>query len=125
MRPADPRSPWSNMPGPEDILRAELPNGIVVLARANFISPSVVISGYLRGGGLQDPDEKLGLADFTASMLMRGTQKRSFQEIYDRLESVGAGLGFDSGTHTTGFGGRSLVEDLDLLLDLLSEALFE
>lgn len=103
MTPAHRQDPWSNMPGPEDILRAELPNGMVVLARANFNSPSVVISGYLRGGGLQDPDDKLGLADFTASMLMHGTENRTFQEIYDQLESVGAGLGFDSGTHTTGF----------------------
>lgn len=123
MTPAHRQDPWSNMPGPEDILRAELPNGMVVLARANFNSPSVVISGYLRGGGLQDPDDKLGLADFTASMLMHGTENRTFQEIYDQLESVGAGLGFDSGTHTTGFGGRSLAEDLDLLLGLLSDAL--
>ncbi len=35
----------------------------------------------------------------------------------------GASLGFDSGVHTTGFHGRALVEDLPLLLDLLSETL--
>jgi zinc protease len=32
-------------------------------------------------------------------------------------------MGFDSGVHNTSFGGRSLVEDLPLLLSLLSEAL--
>lgn len=119
------RDPWSNMPGPEDILRVELPNGIVVLARSNFNSPSVVISGYLRGGSLHDPDPMLGLSDFTAAMMMRGTHRRTFQEIYDRMESVGAGLGFDSGVHSTGFGGRSLAEDLDLLFELLTESLFQ
>ena len=36
------------LPGPDDITRIVLPNGIVVLARANFNSPSVVINGYLR-----------------------------------------------------------------------------
>jgi zinc protease len=52
---------------------------------------------------------------------MRGTKSHDFQEIFDVLESVGASLGFDGGTHTTGFGGKALVEDLDILLDLLSE----
>jgi zinc protease len=54
---------------------------------------------------------------------MRGTKKRTFDEIYNALESVGAGLGFNTGVHKSGFNGRSLAEDLPLLLDLLSEAL--
>lgn len=112
-----------SLPGPSDITRVVLENGIVVLSRANFNSASTVVSGYLHAGGLFDPDEKLGLADFTASTLMRGTAKRSFQEIYDSLESVGASLGVESGTHTAAFGGKSLAEDLDLVLDVLSEAL--
>ncbi len=111
------------LPGPDDTTRVELPNGIIVLARPNFNSPSVVINGFLLAGNLSDPDEKLGLADFTASALMRGTAQRDFQAIYDSLESVGSSLGFHGGTHTSSFGGRSLVEDLDLLLELLSQAL--
>jgi zinc protease len=112
-----------SFPGADDIYRVELPNGIVVLARANFNSPSVVISGYLSVGGLLDPDEKLGLADFVSSALMRGTRKRDFQKIYDELESVGASFGYNSGTHYTGFTGRSLVEDLPLLLDVMADTL--
>jgi len=112
-----------SLPGADDIHRVELSNGIVVLARANFNSPSVVISGYLLAGGLLDPDEKLGLADFVSSALMRGTQKREFQKIYDELESVGASFGYNSGTHYAGFGGRSLVEDLPLLLDVMADTL--
>jgi zinc protease len=112
-----------SLPGADDILRSELPNGMVVLVRANLTSPSVVVSGYLPAGGLFDPQEKLGLADFTASALMRGTQKRDFQTLYDTLESVGASLGFNAGAHNTGFSGRALVEDLPLLLDMLSETL--
>lgn len=114
---------YKSLPGPENITRAELPNGIVVLARSNFNSPSVVVSGYIQCGGLFEPDEKLGLADFTASALMRGTERRSFQEIYDLLESAGANLSIEGSTHTTGFGGKALAEDLDMLLSLLSEAL--
>ncbi len=112
-----------SLPGPEDVSRVKLPNGIILLSRANFNSPSVVIGGYIPCGSLFDPDEKLGLADFTASSLLRGTEKRSFRKIFDDLESVGASLSFGSGAHTAGFTGRCLSEDLPLLLSLLAEAL--
>ena len=115
----------SSLPGFDDITREELENGIIVLTRPNFNSPSVVIHGYLTSGGLLDPDDKLGLADFTAAGLMRGTVKRDFQSIYDALESAGASLGFNGATHTTSFSGKALAEDLPLLLELLTEALLE
>lgn len=112
-----------SLPGPANITRLELANGIVVLCRANSTSNSVVLTGSLPAGSLYDPDEKLGLAGFTASALMRGTIRRSFSEIYDILESAGASLGFSGGTHSVSFSGRSLAEDLDILLMLLAEAL--
>ena len=118
-------NPHSSLPGSDDITREEIENGIIVLTRPNFNSPSVVISGYLALGGLFDPDEKLGLSDFTAAALMRGTAKRDFQGIYDALESAGASLGFSGATHTTSFSGKALSEDLPLLMELLAEALLE
>jgi zinc protease len=113
----------SSLPGPENIYRRVLQNGIVVLARATSSSGSVVVRGSLPAGGLFDPDEKLGLADFTSAALMRGTQHCTFQEIYEELESIGASLGFSGGTHLVSFGSRALVEDLDILLQKLSESL--
>ncbi len=112
-----------SIPGPDDIFRKVLPNGITVLSRSNFNSASVVISGYVVAGSLLDPLEKLGLAYFTALGLMRGTQQRDFQTIYDRLESAGASLGFGASVHNTNFGGRALAEDLPLLLSTLSDCL--
>ena len=112
-----------SLPGPEDIYQAVLSNGITVLARSNFNSPSISMGGYLPVGAIFESDGKLGLAGFIASSLMRGTQTRSFDAIYNELESVGASMGFDSGVHNTSFGGRSLIEDLPLLLKLLSESL--
>jgi zinc protease len=124
MRQAKTRpSKMNSIPGPDDITRVELPNGITVLARPNFNSASVVVAGYLQAGALFDEDKKLGLADFTASTLMQGTEQRSFHQLYEDLENVGASLGFSGGTHTTGFTGRALAEDLDLLLGILAETL--
>lgn len=112
-----------SLPGPDDITRVILPNEITLLARTNFNSPSVVIGGYLPCGSLFDTDDKLGLADFTASGLLRGSEKRDFQKIFDDLESTGASLSFSAGGHTAGFTGRCLSEDLPLLLDILADAL--
>ena len=76
--------------------------------------PSVVINAAagIVAVRLFDRGEKLGMADYTASALMRGTARRSFQEIYDLLESAGASLGSNGGTHTTSFGGRALGKTL-------------
>ena len=112
-----------SLPGPDNVTRIVLSNGIILLVRSNFNSPSVTLNGYLSVGSLFDSDEKLGLADFATSALMRGTQTRSFEQIYDALEAVGAHLGFASGTHTTGFSSRALVEDLGLVLELLADCL--
>jgi len=112
-----------SLPGPNDIVRRELPNGIVVLVRPNLNSLSVVVSGYLSAGAIFEPDDKLGLAGFTALALMRGTTQHDFQQIYDGLESNGASLGIDGGTHSIGFYGHALAEDLDLLIGTLAETL--
>jgi zinc protease len=110
-----------SIPGPEDITRSELPNGIVVLVRENHTSPSVVANGYLRVGAYDETPEQAGLAAFVADALMRGTHNRTFEQIYESLESVGASVGVSGVTHTTSFGAKSLVEDLSLVLDTLSD----
>jgi zinc protease len=83
----------------------------------------VVVTGYLSAGAIFEPDDKLGLAGFTALSLMRGTTLHDFQQIYDGLESNGASLGIDGGTHSIGFYGHALTEDLDLLIRTLAETL--
>lgn len=115
----------NSLPGEDDITRVELPNGIVVLVRSNFNSPSIVLNGYLQVGSLFDPLEKLGLASFTADCLLLGTRTYDFNTIYDLLESAAASLSFDGGTHITSFGGRSLAEDFDMLCKIFASALRE
>jgi len=111
------------LPGPETIHRQILSNGMTALVWENHASPSVVIEGYLRAGQVCEPAEKAGLAGFTATMLMRGTETRTFTEINEIIESVGASLNISAGRHVTGFSGKSLAEDLGLLLDVLADVL--
>jgi zinc protease len=113
----------SSFPSADTITRVVLPNGIVVLVYENHNSPSVVVGGYLWSGSMSEAPQQAGLSSFAAGMLMRGTETRTFGQINEALESVGAQLGFRSGVHTVSFGGKALAEDLDLLLAILSDTL--
>jgi zinc protease len=114
--------PSLSLPGPDDIIRRELSNGIVVLMRENHASPAVVLNAILRTGAIFETRANAGLASFTAAALMRGTRKRDFQTIYEEIESIGASLSIGGAMHSTHVHGKSLAEDLPVLLDVLADA---
>jgi zinc protease len=111
------------LPGPDDILRRTLPNGITVLARENWSAPSVVVEGYVQVGNLDEPAELTGLASYTSNMLSRGTAHRTFAEINELVEGVGAIVSFGADRYINNFSTKSLAEDLDLVLGVLAEEL--
>jgi zinc protease len=123
VRAPAPRLDTASLPGPETIVRRVFPNGITILVRENFLSPSVVAVGTIWAGGLEETDAKAGLSALTSSCLLRGTEQRSFHEVYNLLESAGATLSFGSGMHTTSFYSRCLAEDLAAVLELAAEGL--
>ena len=101
-----------------------LPNGLTVVVQENHANPTVSISGaLLSAGGVFDPPAKQGLADFTASQLSRGTQKRSLLDIAAALEDVGATVDVSGGEEYSTLEGRSLTKDFPLMLDVLSDEL--
>ena len=112
-----------SIPGPKNIVRQSYSNGMTVLVKENFSSPSVVIDGLVRAGSADDPSGKEGLSAFTADVLMRGTRRRSFAEIYEAIESVGATVDISSGINVTSFGTKSLAEDFALVVDILADSL--
>lgn len=113
----------SAYPGPETIRRIELDNGLVLIVRENFSSPSIVISGYLDVGSIDEPPDQGGLADLMTSALMRGTATRAFSEIYEAVESIGASLGLGEGMHFLSYRGRALAEDLEVILSLFADVI--
>jgi zinc protease len=113
----------AKLPGPDDVLRQEFANGAVLLSRTNLFSPAVAIRGMFPPGALADPPDKIGLANFMASMLMSGTRSHAFRELNDLVESIGATLVFGGGKVATSFAGQCLREDLPQLLEILLEVL--
>jgi zinc protease len=105
--------------------RYQFDNGLTLLVLENRTSPAVAVSGYLLAGGYFDPPGKDLLADITAAMLNKGTRRHTKFELADRMESIGARLGFDALTFAASFGGRSLSEDFPLLIQTMAEELRE
>ncbi len=117
----------TSIPNSANIAQFELVNGIRIYAYENFASPAVIVSGYMHVGALDEPripqGQPHGLAGFVADCLTRGTQRFSYEHIFEQTESIGANLSVGSGVFTTGYFTKSLAEDLPLLLDLLGDVI--
>ncbi len=111
------------LPGPDDVTRHVLANGLTLLVRENWASPTVVARGVLRVGSADEAPEQGGLAQFTAALLPRGTAAHSFQAIAETTEAVGATLSVGSGMYLTHWGAKALAEDFPTIFDLLAEVL--
>ncbi|HEX8237141.1 MAG TPA: pitrilysin family protein [Abditibacteriaceae bacterium] len=104
--------------------RVVLDNGLTVIIQENHANPTVAVSGaLLSAGGVFDPANKPGLANYTASQLSRGTRTRSLLDIARTLENVGASAGVGGGREYVSLNGRSLTRDFDTVLDVLADQL--
>jgi zinc protease len=103
--------------------RIELANGIVVLGQAQPDDPAVSVRIRSHAGAQLDPDGKDGLAYLTGRMLLRGSAGRSFEQINDITDGLGAAIGVGPGRISTDISIKCLVEDLPEMLDLAAAAL--
>ena len=111
------------MPGPETVSRTVFDNGITVLIRENHSAPVVTLEGLIGAGAIHDPTNKLGLAEFVAGMVTRGSVGYSFDQFNEITEGVGAGLGMSADTDFTNFSLSCLNEDFAELVNVLADAL--
>ena len=103
--------------------RQELSDGIVLLGQVRPTDPVVVAQIRIAAGALAEPEERPGLATFTARMLSRGQAGRSFEAFNELTDGLGASLSVDAGRLFVDLGIRSLREDLPTLLDLAADVL--
>lgn len=104
-------------------VRTELPNGIIVLAQPRPGSAAVAVTISVEAGQAATRNERAGLAALTARMLNRGTEHRTFDELNEATEGLGAMLGVDSGRESIEVSFQSLAEDFDRLLALPGDVL--
>jgi zinc protease len=102
-----------------------LPNGaaIVMLPRSGV--PLVHFRVLIKGGVESDPPNMAGVANLTASLLRRGTAKRSAEQFAEELDYLGGTFqaAFDGQLGSaTAISSEFLSKDFDKGLDLLSDA---
>ena len=98
-------------------------NGAAILAARNSASHSVVVHGSMPGGPVYDAERKAGLAPLTAAATMRGTKKRSYEEIFGLVDSSGASLSVSAGLHDVSFHLKCLADHWPALFELMFEVL--
>jgi zinc protease len=96
---------------------------MALIVKENHHARSVVIRGYLQGGANLEQPDQAGVASFTANAMRRGTQKHNYTELNEIIESVAGSVYINMGRQLTGFGGKSLAEDFDLLTGLMTDML--
>ena len=100
-----------------------LDNGLRVIVQRSTVVPSVSMQLYWKGGLLGEQRGEEGTANAVASMLKRGTENFTADELARAVEDLGASLGAGAGNNTTFVRGRALAEDWPRVMELMGEIL--
>jgi zinc protease len=98
-----------------------LANGLVVVVVENHELPTITMRMVIRAGAANDPGDKGGLADFTASMLRNGTKSKTGPQISDAIDFVGGSLGAGADRDAINASAGVLVKHFDVGLELLAD----
>ncbi|QQE11531.1 insulinase family protein [Planctomycetota bacterium] len=98
-----------------------LDNGLRLIVQRSTVVPAVSMNMYWKGGLLAEKQGEEGIANATAMMLTRGTDKMSSLEISRTIENLGAGIGAASGRNTTYVTSSALKEDWKQVMGILAD----
>ena len=100
-----------------------LSNGIRILHKP-FASPITHCCFVVNAGSRDEPEQKEGLAHFIEHLLFKETERRSTNQILNRLELVGADLNAYTTKEYTCIHASFLKPHLERTIDLFEEILF-
>ncbi|HXU01072.1 MAG TPA: pitrilysin family protein [Polyangia bacterium] len=103
--------------------RFTLKNGLQVIVVPRKELPVVSFGIAVQAGGYDEDRENLGVSDFVAAMLRRGTKTRSADDISHAIDFVGGTLDAQATNEGTTAACSALSKDTKLCLDLLSDIL--
>jgi zinc protease len=105
-----------------------LPNGVRVIVVRRPGTGLVSVTAAVKAGGASDPNSAAGLADFSASLLARGTRTRTATQIAEAVEalggSIGSGAGWDSTTVNLSVLSSQLVPAFGVFADVVKSPAF-
>jgi zinc protease len=98
-----------------------LPNGMRLIVVENRALPLARVDLHVRSGSAQDPADRLGTAELVASLLDKGTERRTAVEIAETIEGVGGTLSASADRDDVTVRVGVLSDQLPLAFDLLSD----
>jgi zinc protease len=98
-----------------------LNNGLRVLLLRDRNLPTINLSGKINAGSEFDGNEKAGLANFTATNLMNGTQNKDALTLAKTLEDQGADLGFSASREGVNISAEALSAQLPTVIQTLAD----
>jgi zinc protease len=107
----------------KNVKRFQMKNGMTVLVLPLEGSSTVAISGRLNAGDHFCDLAKSQVPFFVAELLNKGSKKFSKEALADELENMGTSLEFSSGSFWTDFDTQVVKEDLDKLMEIVSDTL--
>ena len=116
--PAPLPEPKASFPDYKQVI---LPNGLKIFVVENHREPTVTFRLLIKAGDAFD-GSRPGLADTTASLLNRGTAKRTALQFAEETDFIGASVEASSGTDSTEVSASGLTKDTAKLLDLFTDA---
>jgi len=107
----------------DEITRLKLSNGPVVLMKKTKGTGTIDFTLYLKGGVLYEPEDKVGISNFIARTLPRGTEKFSQEELMVKLDEIGGSFSASAGSDSFVIGFSFLKgfeeEGMNLLMEIL------
>jgi len=111
----------ASKPVEAETLKSVLPNGLTVLVHEDHRLPLVSINAAFRGGLLAETPEKNGASQLLASTIVKGTKKRTAQQIAESVEHVGGSIGAGAGNNTVSVSVEVMKDDFPLGMEVLAD----
>jgi len=104
-------------------IEKKLPNGVRVVVIPRPGTGLVSVSAGVKAGSVFEPNDAAGLADFTASLLTRGTKTHTAPQIAETIEALGGSLSSGAGWDAANVSLSSLSSRLKDALPTFAEVL--
>ncbi len=109
--------------------RDTLSCGATLITRENHILPLVSVGIYFKGGRIDECEENSGITQLTLEGSLKGTERRTGEEIFSSLEVLGASLEREAEADYFGYLVRllsaSLEQGLQIMADVVKNPVFD
>jgi len=113
----------SATPQDHPVQKFDLANGLRLLVKEDHRLPFVEFRAVFQGGVLVENPENSGLTQLAGKLLLKGTTRRSAEDVAREIESVGGSIDSYGGNNSFGVNAEVLSGDFATGLDLVADVL--